>query len=265
MWTRQSEIMKFCAVCSVSILLAFACACSRRPETAAVTGVRQVPQGQEFAGFLSDYSKLKPNPDFENTLSFVTADPAKNIHKYVAVILDPVAIYVATNADPKNIPDRGRAALAEYFQVAITNAVDDALPVVKESGPLVLRLRSAIVGIDVGPAGSTDQNAAEGTLDRPINIGKVGVEMELVDSETGEQIAAAVDRQNLGEGATVGSVHFSREEKFRAAVEAFDGWAARLREFLDSAHDLSPNDKVRADSSYRPYGPEDTLAASQPK
>jgi hypothetical protein len=235
------------------LLLVAACACSRQPEVAAV---RQMPRGKEFSGFLHDYSKLKPNPKFENTLSFVNNDPAKNIHRYVAVIVEPVEVYVATDADPKAIPDRGRAALAEYFQVAITRAVGEAFPVLTEAGPLVLRLRCAIIGIDVGPANSPDQKTNDGALERAVNIGKVGVEMELVDSETGEQIAAVVDRKNLGDGAMVGSVNFSREEKFRSATEAFDGWAARLREFLDSAHELSAEDSARADQSYHPYGAE---------
>ena len=86
-----------------------------------------------------------------------------------------------------------------------------------------------------------------------IDIGKVAVEMEMVDSVTGEQIAAAIDRQSLGAGATVGSVSFSRDGQFAAAKDAFDGWAARLREFLDSAHELSPEQMQRAEESYRPY------------
>ena len=255
---RQPESKRFSGACLVAVLVAFSYACSRPPE-AANTGVRQMPAGKEFSGFLSDYSKLKPNPEFENTVAFVRDDPAKNIHKYVAIIVEPVAVYLATKADPNKMPDRGRASLAEYFQVAITNAVQDAFPIVKESGPLVLRLRSALIGVDIGPGGG--QQAGEGALERPVNIGKVGVEMELVDSETGEQIAAAVDRQNLGDGAMIGSANFTREEKYRAAVEAFDGWAARLRHFLDSAHELSAEDKARADQSYRPYGTGDTLAA----
>ena len=135
----------------------------------------------------------------------------------MAVIVEPPVVYLATDADEKALPDRGRTALTEYFQHAITAAVEDAFPVVQASGPLVLRLRSAIIGVDVGPAVPADQKD-EKSLDRAINIGKVGIEIEFVDSETGQQIAAAVDRQNLGEGAMVGSVDFSREEKFRAAT-----------------------------------------------
>jgi hypothetical protein len=252
---------RFAVVLSVAAVVTFSSGCGSHTEPASTTtAIRQMPAGKEFSGFLSDYSKLKANPEFENTVSYVRDDPAKNIHKYVAIIVEPVVVYVATNADIKGVSERGRAALADYFQVAMTNAVQDAFPVVKEPGPLVLRLRSALIGVDIGTGGG--QQAGEGALERPINIGKVGVEMELVDSETGEQIAAAVDRQNLGDGVSIESASFSSEEKYRAAVEAFDGWAERLRAFLDSASELSGPDRDKADKSYKPYGPGDTLAST---
>ena len=105
---------------------------------------------------------------------------------------------------------------------------------------MTLRLRVALVGIDVG-----GQNGA-------LNIGKVGVEMELVDSETGDRIAAAVDRANLGAGTEVAAVNLSRR-KGCCSREAFDEWAGRLRVFLDSAHELKGEDMERADKSYKPY------------
>jgi hypothetical protein len=84
--------------------------------------------------------------------------------------------------------------------------------------------------VDVaGEIPAADKSAnPDDTLDRGVNIGKVGVEMELVDSETGEQIAAMVDRENLGAGAEIGALNFSRQEKWAAAREAFDGWAHRV-------------------------------------
>jgi hypothetical protein len=239
---------------AAGMLLMAVAACSRPGAPASI--VKKMPAGKEFSGFLSSYDNLKPSTVFENTKSWVSGDPAKNIHRYVAVIVDPPAVYVSSDA-AGNIPENGAKALTEYFQDAITNAVDDAFPVVQTSGPLVLRLRSAIVGVDAGPAIPADQKD-DNKLDRAINIGKVGVEMELVDSVTGEQIAAAVDRQNLGDGAMVGSVHFTREEKFRDATEAFDGWASRLRQFLDSAHELSKEDGDHVEATNFPYAREGT-------
>ena len=239
--------------CAAGLLLTVACSRESKP-----AGVSVMPAGKQFSGFLSDYSKLKPNPNFENTVSYVRDDPNKNIHRYVAVIVDPVAIYVATDDASRAMPERGRTALAKYFQQAITWAVTDAFPVVHEPGALVLRLRSVLVGVDVGGATNPDQKDAGGdALERTVNIGKVGVEMELVDSVTGEQIAAAVDRQNLGEGAVIGSVTFSRDEKFQAATRACRAWAQRLREFLDDAEELSEDDVARIEATQKPYGQEE--------
>jgi hypothetical protein len=91
-------------------------------------------------------------------------------------------------------------------------------------------------------------------LARAIVLEKVSVEMELVDSETGEQIAAKVDKAALGAGAEVGSENFSRMERFQEAKAAFDQWAGRIREFLDSEHELTGEDAKRAQESYQPYG-----------
>lgn len=246
----RNDMKRQFKILGTSAVILFLSACSQAP-TAELT-IRKMPAGKEYSGFLSKYDNLKPNPRFENTVSYVSQDPNKNVHKYVQVIVDPPQIYVATDSDEKLVTDEARLALIEYFQNSITRAVQDAFPVVENKGPLVLRLRSALIGVDVsGAAGPKD----DGALEHPINIGKVGVEMELVDSETGEQIAAAVDRQNLGDGAMVGSTTFSREEKFEAAREAFDGWAARLREFLDSAHERTQEDISRIENTNFPYAP----------
>ena len=231
----------------MAAVLLVAASCSRPAPTSAV---KKVPAGQENAGFLSNYANLKPSEEFENTRTYVSKDPLKNIHRYVAVIVEPPVVYVSTNVDESKISDRGAAALSEYFREALDEAVEDAFPVVQSSGPLVLRLRTAIVGVDVGSAGAKGDPQS---LEHALNIGKVGVEMEMVDSETGEQIVAAVDRQNLGEGAEVGSPTFTREEKFRAATQAFDGWARRLRAYLDSVHERSAEEVARIEDNNFPY------------
>jgi len=85
---------------------------------------------------------------------------------------------------------------------------------------------------------------------RALNINKVGVEKELVDSKSGEQIAAMMDRANLGEGAETASLRMSRDEKFRLARLAFDEWASRVRQFLDSEREITNRDAERVQQSY---------------
>ena len=188
--------------------------------------------------------------------SAVQTDAQKNMHQYVAVIVDPVEVYLASDADEAKLPEKTRAAVANYFRAALTQAVSDAFPPVDEPGPLVLRLRAAVIGIDAGGAVAAADRPADATeaIDHAANITKVGGEIELLDSVTGEQIAAAVDREPLGAGAEVASANLSRHEKSLAARAAFDEWASCLREFLNRAHELSEEDMKRADESYKPYG-----------
>jgi hypothetical protein len=224
-------------------------------------GAKKISAGQEFSGFLKDYSNLKPNPRFEgNALTHASVDAQKNLHKYIGVLVDPVEVYLASDADAAKIEEKTRAAAARYFQHALMTAVSSAYPVVEEKGPLVLRLRAAIIGVDVGGevAAADRPPEASQAVGRAMNIGKVGVEMELLDSESGEQIAAMVDRTNLGAGAEVASANLTRHEKSLAAREAFDEWARRVRDFLDAANELSPEDQKRAEASYQPYGSEKT-------
>lgn len=231
-----------------ALVLFTANACSR---PALQPAFSRVPKGQSTTGFLSSYDNLQPNPRFENARSYVSTNPARNIHGYVAVIVDNPVVYVGSDVPADAIPLRAVTSLKAYFHDAIDNAVEDAFPVVQASGPLVLRLRSAIVGVDAGQP--TPVNSNDSGTDRVLNMGKVGVEMELVDSVTGEQIAAVVDHQNLGEGAVVGPDTFAHREESRMVTDAFDGWASRLREFLDSAHELSADDIKRVEQENFPY------------
>jgi hypothetical protein len=226
--------------------------CAEKPKS----GVKRIPGNQRYSGFLEDYSKMKANEALGGeALSYVNPDKMKGLRSFVAVIVDPVGMYVTTNSDEAQIPARASETVTNYFRRALESAIGDAFPIVDTPGPLVLRLRAAVVGVDLGGAVAPLDTPAMTAkpLERAIVLEKVAVEMELVDSETGERIAALVDRANLGAGAEVGSEHFSRIERFRQAREAFDGWASRVREFLDTEHELKGDDADRAVQAYRPY------------
>jgi hypothetical protein len=234
-------------------LLAMTTACSTSPPT-----VRKISPDQQFSGFLKEYSALKPNPNMdENALTYVNTDAQKNLRGYLAIVVDPIEVFIATNADATKISESSRAAVTTYFRHALTRAVSEAYPVVDAPGPLILRLRTALVGIDVGGAVAAGDLPAESKpLAHALNIGKVGVEMELVDSVTGERVAALVDKAALGKGAEIGAERFSRVEKFAAAREAFDEWSWRVRHFLDVSMQLTGEDAARAVKSYQQYGDE---------
>jgi hypothetical protein len=249
---RNSFSIRALSLALIALLALFTAACTKPAQP----GVKKMPANQEYSGFLKDYSKLASNPDLEGAVkTYVSTDAQKNLHKYVAVIVDPVEVYLASDADDSKIPEKTRAAAANYFRAALTKAVADAFPPVDEPGPLVLRLRAAIIGVDVGGAvaAADKPEDANDAVENAANIGKVGVEVELLDSVTGEQIAAAVDREPLGDGAEIAAGNISRHEKSMAARHAFDEWAKRLRTFLNVAHELKGEDVKKADESYQPY------------
>ncbi len=249
MMTTRNVSLKMLSWCvAAALLLALTLACSQPPPEKS-SRIKKLPKGQEFSGFLKDYSQLKPDPELgSSALTYVNQDQMKNLRHYVAMIVDPVQVYVATNVKESEIPQGGPEAAANYFHYALVKAVADAYPIADEPSPLVLRLRAAIVGVDLG--GKVDETPEEAKLapplERALDIRDIWVEVELVDSVTGERIAAAVDKADLGEGALIGAKNFSRVERFELAEEAFDGWAERLRLFLDQANQISETDAERA-------------------
>ncbi len=251
---RRLSTMTISRIGGILAIAALATGCGK---SSSAPAAKTMPADKEFSGFLKDYANLKPNPDFDGTaLTYAKTDAQKNLHRYIAIIVDPVDVYLASDADQAKLPEKSRQAAANYYRKALIDAVSGAFPVTDQPGPLVLRLRAAIIGVDSGKeiAAADRAKDAEDAMDRTVNIGKVGVEMELLDSETNEQIAAMVDREKLGTDAEIGSITFSKQERWAAAREAFDEWAWRVRHFLDSAHTLSGDDAKRADQSYRPYG-----------
>ena len=248
----EFTLKSLCLLVASVLLLMMAVGCSQAQKP----GVKKIPAGKEFSGFLKDYTNLKPAQGLDgDALGYVSTDATKNLHKYIACVIDPVEIYLASDADGAKMSDTARVAVAEYFRAALVKSVSSAYPVADKAGPLVLRLRAAVVGVDFGDAVSEADQGADKTkaMTHKLNIGKVRVEMELVDSETGEQLGALVDKTNLGEGAEVVSA-MSRDEKWAVAREAFDGWAFRVRLFLNAANELSAEDADKADKSYTPYG-----------
>src|SRR5262245_58268346 len=82
--------------------------CSQAPK-AAVQGTKKMPADQEFSGFLKNYQDLKPNAEVGgDARTYLNPDKMKSLRRYVAIIVDPVDVYVASNADDSQIPTRAR-------------------------------------------------------------------------------------------------------------------------------------------------------------
>jgi len=209
-------------------------------------------------GFLSDYSHLAPDPGEEGAYFYRAHPDMKS--PYDKVLIDRIKIFFREDAEYKGIDPTELKALADYFHDAIVKAVSDTYPVVEEPGPDVLRLRIAVT--DVVPnkpeasvvtlvvpflwIGDASTGVAKGEPGSTMFVGQASVEMEALDSVSGEQVAAYVDTEipkkyNWTQGVAKGVKDYANSYSTWAyAKAAMDHWAKVVRDRLDAAHGKTP-------------------------
>ena len=129
-----------------------------------------------------------------------------DLAKYQKVILDRVQIWAADNDSTlSNLSKEDQQLLVDYLYVALRDALQKDYVIVNEPGPDVMRIRCAItearasspvkeVLSTVTPYGLGISYARHIMTGTHSGVGIVSVEGELLDSSTGERVAAVVDR-----------------------------------------------------------------------
>ena len=158
----------------------------------------------EPSGFLQDYSKLHPAADdTEATLTYFTEDKVK-FKSYTKVWLEPVQVWRGEKSDAKDLNKEDAHYLSQFLWSRLNEELRKDYIMVQESGPGVMRLRVGITeagkNIPVldnltAPVSMvlSDGNKTLGGI-QPF-VGKATIEAEVTDSQTGELLAAAVDRR----------------------------------------------------------------------
>jgi hypothetical protein len=196
-------------------------------------------QDVEESGFLDNYSQLSAGG--EGHAVFLYVNPETNFKLYNKIMFDRVAV-VLNNMEQYTVIDPAQLKeLTDYFQQALFNAVKDGYEIVDQPGPGVLRTRFAITDVKpskpvantlstILPVGWVVAGATKVASDENVGTGEAAAEMEIIDSLTGERLAAAVDRRQGGKKAFSG--------KWEDAKEAFEYWAKMFRQRLDEARGL---------------------------
>ncbi len=172
-------------------------------------------------GYLSDYSRLHRAGD---DLRFV--DEAK-LAGYSQFIVEPVNIHYYEVAKGQDADSATARQLANYMHSAAVSALASGYQVVSQPGPGVARLRIALTNIKHDtPA----LNAVPQTRMTGLGLGSASMEGELVDSQTGEQIAATIQTQ---QGDRLSLDGFS---EWSSAKAVMDDWAKSFKKRIDAAH-----------------------------
>jgi hypothetical protein len=186
-------------------------------------------------GFLGNYSQLKAGEGDQALRRYVA--PNVQWRRYTKIMLQPVQIYAGRSSDLSKASPQERQALANYFTAALREQLQKDYGLVTRPGPDVMTIRAAITDADesevlldtvttimpIGLALSTMKRVVGGS---DSFVGDAQAEMELVDSTTGQRLAAAVDKR-IGTKALR-----SKFGTWNHAKECFDYWAEQLRERL---------------------------------
>ncbi len=180
-------------------------------------------------GFLSDYSKLERDTDGQWRYS------GPKTGEYSMFYIEPVAILFEQKDDPEFSPDE-LEQLKTYLVVRMSQRLseDDGYEVVFGPGPGVASFRMGITDVDGSIAAL---NLSIYTRVTGAGLGGIAAEGELVDSVTGEQLAAAIrwgsGSRVMGRGTQVLEGEVS---KLADAKGVIDRWAKDMRKRIDAAH-----------------------------
>lgn len=227
----------------VALAIALISACT--PGAEALTKKQQKILHQR-SGFLgNNYRRLRVDPRNPDWLVyFKDRHVLRSSH---AFLLEPVKIYLIREARQRDISQADLDKLADHFNQAMRDQLlAGHYTLVDHPGPGVKTLRLAITNLEPN-GGKTNAVAAGGEavaahavvpvpgaseLIPRIKVGKVSVEGELLDSQTGEVEMAFMTSKS-------GRRFFSGLRAFRKWSDidaAFRSWAKNFRQRLDRAH-----------------------------
>ena len=162
-------------------------------------------------GFLSSYSGLRPITE----TSYRYVNPKYDLGNYARFIIDPVEVIFDQHTKGKVSSWDDLEKLRAYMRRTFVDTLEPRYTAVGTSpGPGVARIRIALTNVE---------------RSAPFKLGSVSMEVELLDTRTGEQIAALIESQEKG-------VPFYGYDPWSGAKTIMDDWAKRLYNRLEEAH-----------------------------
>lgn len=161
------------------------------------------------SGFLTDYSLLKPSAEGQvGTWVYVAPGAAEKAGAYKAVIIDQPAFAIAPDSKVKSLKPDDVKVIADAFRKVIADELSPSYQVVDQPGEGVLGLRTSFSNLYVQkkgrnvlgytPVGFVVQTAKGALVDDvmdKVKLTQATIEVEIVDSATGEVLAAAMDER----------------------------------------------------------------------
>ena len=199
--------------------------------------------GTQYSGFLSKetYAKLKPVEKQEGVMRFI--DASADLRSYRKILFEPTEVYIVPNPDYKGIPRDELLRMTSDFQNSFKAALTPDYIIVTKPGRDVLRVRSAITGVQPAPPalGATDfipikalYNVARKAAGSAPKVAEMSAELEVL-TPSGAVVGAATATRK-------GEKHLQQGEQvtWKDMQSISDYWAKGFRKNLDEMRGVSP-------------------------
>lgn len=204
---------------------------------AALTGCSVTEQAKpdttQQTGFLKNYSQLQPGTNDQMLLVYI--NPNARWSQYTKVMIEPVTVWGDANS---GVSVQDQQQLCSYYYKKLNEDLSQKFQIVDRPGPNVMTVRVALtdpttatpvlrtVSVVVPQARILNSvaNLATGSY---AFVGSAQSEGEVLDSQTGERLAAAVDKRSGGL-----SIKNANVWQWGDAENAMDFWAQRLADRL---------------------------------
>lgn len=207
----------------------------------ASTKPRAEAEKMEKSGFLSSYEGFKPGP--KGGADWLYIKEGVDFAKYNKVMFDQVTFFLKENAKYKGIKPDDIKELTDAFNEAVRENIGKSYELVETPGPDTMRIRVALTDLEpskpgisavstVLPIGLGISMIKKEVTGRHTGVGETSAEIEVLDSQSNERIAAAIDTFSGGK--------LSGLKRWGSAEEAFKFWTERIRIRLDEFHGKKP-------------------------
>lgn len=203
-----------------SILLLFSCGATKQAREGDITN----------SGFLQDYSLLEEGVEGTGVKTWIK--PGASLEGYDKLLLKQAELWISEESRRK-IGEEDLANLLGYFRSTVETELGALWPIVDSPGPGVLEIRVAITELapanpylnsitGIVPQGRQLSKLVELATGTTLFVGSIMAEAEVLDSVTGDRLAAGVDRR-------VGANTISNVGSTWGDVEdAYKFWARRI-------------------------------------
>ncbi len=219
-----------------NILFLFALMALMFLSACAVTQKAKIEQAGLNYGLLGDdCAKLTPGGKDQTSLRYV--NPAAQWKNYSKVMIEPVGFY---GGEKTKVPADDQKKLVDYFNQQLNVQLAKKFEIVQQPGPGVMKIQVAMTDAESATPGlrSVSMIVPQARLLSSLKylatdtypfVGSAQAEAKITDSQTGEVLAEAVDRQ-IGGGAFKTGFQW----KWGDAENAINHWCEMLTERLSS-------------------------------